>query len=188
MISSLKDCQKCLAGVSLIGLCSLLPTMALAQEDTAPPEARANDVASIDAIIATLYEVISGPTEDRDWDRFRSLFAPGARLIPTRGKEEGGAEARVSTVEGYVQGSGRYFKENPFYESEIARTTESFGNITHAFSTYETRRAPGEAPFARGTNSIQLLKDVDRWWIVTIFWDNESPEKPIPGKYLPGEK
>jgi len=191
MTSRLKNRQNRLPDIALIAWCTLLltmATMALAQEDEAPPEARANDVASIDAMIATLYEVISGPAGDRDWDRFRSLFAPGARLIPTRGKEEGGAEARVSTVEGYVQGSGRYFKENPFYESEIARTTESFGNITHAFSTYETRRAPGEAPFGRGINSIQLLKDGDRWWIVTIFWDNESPEKPIPGKYLPGEK
>ena len=180
----MKNCQ---LGIAFVVSCTLLSPMSLAQENAEPPDARADDVVSIDAIIETLYEVISGPAGDRDWDRFRSLFAPDARLIPTRGTEGGGAEARVSTVEGYIQGSGRYFKENAFYESEVARTTESFGNITHAFSTYETRRPPAE-DVGRGVSSIQLLKDGDRWWIVTIFWVNESPEKPIPGKYLPGEK
>ena len=159
----------------------------LADEPETPPEAPASDVASIDAIIGALYEVVSGPAGDRDWDRFRSLFVAGARLIPTRSPEGGGAEARVSTVEDYIQGSGRYFKESDFYETEIARRTESFGNIAHAFSTFETRRGPGEAP-TRGINSIQLLKDGDRWWIVSVFWDNERPGKTIPQKYLPTEQ
>jgi hypothetical protein len=74
-----------------------------------------------------------------------------------------------------------------FYESEIARRTEVFGNIAHVFSTYESRRAKADAPFARGINSIQLLKDGDRWWIVTIFWDAEQPNKPIPPEYLPAK-
>lgn len=187
MTSCLKNRQVGMSLIAALVLGTLLPAMSIAQENAEPPEARADDVASIDAIIATLYEVISGPAGDRDWDRFRSLFAPDARLIPTSSHEDGGAEARVSTVEGYIEGSGRYFKENAFYESEIARTTESFGNIAHVFSTYETRRPPSE-DVARGINSIQLLKDGDRWWIVSIFWDNERPGKPIPSKYLPEEK
>src|SRR3954452_20665591 len=48
------------------------------------PEANPADVESIDAIIKAAYEVISGPAgQARDWDRERSLFWPGARLIPT---------------------------------------------------------------------------------------------------------
>ena len=50
------------------------------------------------------------------------------------------------------------------------------------WSSYESRRAPGEAPFARGINSMQLLKDGDRWWIVTIYWDSERPDNPLPEK------
>ena len=46
-----------------------------------PPPAKPADVASPDAILAATYDVISGPaTQKRDWDRFRSLFIPGARL------------------------------------------------------------------------------------------------------------
>jgi hypothetical protein len=176
------------AGAVLVVSCSFFPQEARGRENGGPRDARSEDVASIDAIIATVYEVISGPAGERDWDRFRSLFAPGGRLIPTRANEEGGAEARVGSVEDYIEGSGAYFKENAFYESEIARVTETFGNIAHAFSTYESRRAPGEAPFTRGINSFQLLKDGDRWWVVTIFWDGERRGNPIPAKYLPGEK
>jgi hypothetical protein len=29
------------------------------------------------------------------------------------------------------------------------------------------------------------LNDGKRYWIVNIFWDAESPEHPIPTKYLP---
>jgi hypothetical protein len=49
----------------------------------APPGPRASDVKSMDAIIAALYEVISGPAgQQRDWDRMRNLFVPGARSFP----------------------------------------------------------------------------------------------------------
>ena len=147
--------------------------------------ARPADVTSVDAIIRAVYDVISGPAGDRDWDRMRALFAPGARLIPIRVGDDGAAEARVNSLEEYIDASGAYFKENAFYETEIARTTESFGHLTHVFSTYESRHAPGEAPFARGINSIQLVRDGDRWWIVTIFWNNERPGEQIPEKYLP---
>ena len=72
-----------------------------------------------------------------------------------------------------------------FFEKEVARVTEQFGQIVHAFSTYESRHAPDDAkPFARGINSIQLMNDGKRWWIVTIFWQGEDEKKPLPEKYL----
>ena len=36
----------------------------------------------------------------------------------------------------------------------------------------------------RGINSIQLLKDQGRWWVVSIFWMAETEEFPIPSEYL----
>jgi hypothetical protein len=152
----------------------------------AAPQARPQDVASIDAIIGALYEVISGPAgQKRDWDRFLSLFAPGARLIPTGPTEAGGAAARILAPEDYRTRAAPGLEQNGFFENEIARTTESYGNIAHAFSTYESRRTADAAPFDRGINSIQLLKDGSRWWIVTVYWDAERTAGPIPAKYLP---
>src|SRR5215216_1186711 len=76
-------------------------TRAEAQQQTATstpaapqtPVANPADVASMDSIIAALYDVISGPAgKKRDWDRFRSLFAPGARLIPTGARRPPGTK------------------------------------------------------------------------------------------------
>jgi len=152
---------------------------------TTPPAARADDVASIDAIIAALYDVISGPAgQKRDWDRFHSLFVPGARLIPTGRSPAGEVRHRVQTPEDYQRTSGAALEERGFFEREIGRTVETFGNITHAFSAYDSRSTAEGAVFARGINSIQLLNDGRRWWIVSVFWDSESPSNPIPAKYL----
>jgi len=151
-----------------------------------PPAANASDVASMDSIVAALYDVISGPAgKKRDWDRFQSLFIPGARLIPTGKRQSGEIGSRVSTAEGYAAANSKFLEENGFFEKEIARRTESFGNIAHVFSTYESRHKAEDAkPFARGINSIQLMNDGKRWWIVTVFWQGEGPDNPLPEKYL----
>ena len=151
----------------------------------AAPAASPADVSSIDAIIAAVYDVISGPaTKKRDWDRMRSLFAPGARLIPT-GPRPTGFGSRVLTVDEYIERSSPFFEKEGFFEKEAARQTEQFGQIAHAFSTYESRHAADDAkPFQRGINSIQLMNDGKRWWILTIFWQAEDEKTPLPAKYV----
>ncbi|MDQ2975017.1 MAG: hypothetical protein M3R69_06365 [Acidobacteriota bacterium] len=73
-------------------------------ETPAPPAANPADANSIDAIIAAVYDVISGPAgKKRDWDRMRSLFVPGARLIPTGPRQTGGYGSRVLTVDEYIE-------------------------------------------------------------------------------------
>lgn len=157
-----------------------------ATSTTASPAANPADVSSIDAIIAAVYDVISGPAgKKRDWDRMRSLFIPGARLIPTGPRQGGGYGARAFSVEDYIERNSPFFEKEGFYETETARMTEQFGQIAHAFSTYDSKHAPADAkPFARGINSIQLMNDGSRWWIVTIFWQGEDEKNPLPEKYL----
>ena len=154
---------------------------------TAPiPAANPADVASIDAIVAAVYDVISGPAgKQRDWDRMRSLFAPGARLIPTGPRQTGGYGSRVVSVEDYISRNTPFFEKEGFFEREISRVTEQFGQIAHVFSTYDSKHAASDAkPFARGINSIQLMNDGKRWWILTIFWQGEDEKTPLPAKYL----
>jgi hypothetical protein len=158
-------------------------TPARAQAPAAP--AASADVQSVDHIVTALYGVISGPAgQARDWDRFRNLFAPGARLIPASPRRDGSAPAALSPDD-YVQRTSDNFLKNGFFETEIARRAETFGTVTHVFSTYESRRrAADEKPMARGINSIQVMKHADRWWIVTVMWDQERPDNPIPAQYL----
>lgn len=148
-----------------------------------PPLAGAADGDSTESVIRAVYEVISGPAGARDWQRFRALFAEGARLIPMRVTPEG-AVPRVMTPDEYAKSAGANFEKNAFFESEISRKVEAFGNIAHVFSTYESRRSFGEKPFARGINSFQLVKDGKSWKIMTILWDTEREGNPIPEKYL----
>lgn len=140
----------------------------------------------MDSIIAALYDVISGPAgKKRDWDRMRSLFVPGARLIPSGQRPGGGYGYRVGTVEDYITRSAPVLESRGFFETEVARHTDAFGNIAHVFSTYDSRHKAEDAkPFARGINSIQLLNDGKRWWIVTVFWQGEDEKNPLPEKYL----
>jgi hypothetical protein len=145
------------------------------------------DVASINAIIRATYDVISGPARKKpDWNRERSLFYPGARLIPTAsvpGRNDVDLEPQILDVEGYIARAEPLLEKAGFYETEIARRVERFGRIAHAWSTYESRHNPDDAkPFMRGINSIQLFYDESRWWIVSIYWQHD--EHPIPEKYL----
>ena len=150
-----------------------------------------SDVASIDAIIAAAYDVISGPAgKKRDWDRERSLFFPGARLIPTAvvaGRNDVDLAPLVLDVEGYIARVEPLFEKEGFYEKEVARRVEQFGQIAHVWSTYESRHDPKDsAPFMSGSNSMQLFNDGRRWWILSIYWQHGNPRQPIPEKYLQG--
>lgn len=141
------------------------------------PKARPEDVSSVDAIIKAFYTVPAGEKgEPRDWDRYASLFTPDARMIPARPDDKGNATAMFVTIAEYVDLNKSYFEKGGFRDSETHRKVEEFGHIAHVWSTFESRHAATDpAPYVRGINSIQLLKDGDRWWIVNVFWDFEGP-------------
>ena len=147
-------------------------------------EARAADVDSIEHIIAATYDAISGPAGPRDWDRFRSLFYSGARLIPSGRDKEGAVFARASTPDEYATRAQGFFSTAGFFEVSIANRVEVWDHMAHVWSTYESRHAKGEAPFARGINSFQLVNDGKRWWILSIYWEGEDKEHPLPDKYV----
>jgi len=164
------------------------PVGAPAQPAGPHPAAQAQpaDVASIDGVLTALYESISGPAgQPRDWDRLRSLCRPDTRFVAARELDDGRSAIFALSLEDYVMHNRKYFENGGFFEREAARRTETFGNIAHIWSTYESRRtADATEPYSRGIYSIQLLKDGDRWWLVSVFWDHERDGNPIPDKYL----
>ena len=150
-------------------------------------EANPADVSSIESTIKALYDVISGDAgKPRDWDRFRTLLYKDARLIPSgKNQETGVFGARALSGEDYIKRVEPVFAKDGFYEREVARQVEIYGNIAHVFSTYESFRSMSDKkPFMRGINSIQLINDGKRWWVLSIFWQAETPDNPIPKKYL----
>lgn len=144
----------------------------------------ADDVNAVDSIIEALYDVISGdPGTPRNWDRFRNLFIPEARLIPTSKNKEGKIEYRIITPDEYVALFSSRITAG-FFERELHRETESYGAIVHVFSTYETKEKKDGPVTNRGINSIQLFFDGDRYFVTNIFWSAESMGFPLPEKYL----
>lgn len=174
---------RALAAIAATTLLLAAPARAQTQ-----PAADPADVASIDAIMHAIYDVISGPVgQARNWDRWHSLFMPGARLIPTGKGPDGVVRSRVMSAAEYVSSNGDGLSSVGFMEIEIARRVEQFGNIAHVFSTYESKfTRNGEPATDRGINSVQLINDGSRWWVYTIMWDAERPDNPIPAKYLSG--
>ena len=151
----------------------------------ASPGSATDDVHSADAIIAALYKTISGPAgKRRDWDRFRSLFFSGARLAAVGRGPQGRPVPQVFTVDEYISRATPVFARTGFYENEIARRSQSYGHIKQVFSSYESRHSPGEKPFERGINAIQLFHDGQRWWLVNVEWEAETAQHPIPEEYL----
>ena len=152
------------------------------------PDANLADVKSPDAIVDAAYDVISVANEKKiDWDRFRSLFLPDARVIPTTRADGGRAGYQAFTVETYVKFGKRQVQqmvEQGFVEREIHAETERFGDIAHVFSTYESiHTAKGPEPVDRGINSFQLWYDGDRWWIMSLLWHTEREGAPVPERY-----
>jgi hypothetical protein len=161
------------------------------------PQPKTADVDSPEHILSALYDVISGPAhQPRDWNRMRSLFVPGARLIPVRIqpgtpnlKTSPNTDVLLLSIDDYIAIASAHMEADGFFEHSIHNDFAQFGNIVTVWSTYESRHAEADAkPFARGINSIQLLKDGGRYWIVDVYWDSERPETPIPAKYLPSGK
>jgi hypothetical protein len=156
------------------------------QASATPTAARLADVATPDAILAATYDVISGPPGKRDWDRFRSLFLPGARMAAVVKGKDGSLSAKSFTPEEYITFGDAYFMKSGFFEREASRHSDRYANIMQIFSTYESRHDIKDAsPFARGINSFQLFFDGKRWWVVDIFWQEETPDAPLPEEFLP---
>lgn len=160
----------------------LISTNSIAQSDK-----YLQKVKTLDSTIETLYSVISGEKgEARNWELFKYLFKPEAKLIPTGTNKKGVHMARYMTPQEYINTSGKWLVENGFFEKEVARSVHKFGNIAQVFTTYKAYKSNADQkPFMRGINSVQMLYDNNRWWIINIYWQHASNKHPIPKEFLP---
>ena len=184
---------------ALAAVLTLIATFAPAQTTRrrevareAPPPA---DAVSVDSIVAALYASVSHPPGGSpDFERMRGIFLYVGMLVPP---VKPGQEIMGTDIDGFSSrfqrgaAARKEKEEGPtgFFEREIARRQDCFGNVCQIFSTYESRHtASDDKPFERGINSIQLVRDGKRWWIASVAWDTEKPDLPIPPPYQPAAK
>jgi hypothetical protein len=149
------------------------PTATSSNNPANQPQA---DRVGISTAIKEVYAVISGPAgQARDWTRMRSLFTPDARLYAITANG-----LRGGTVEDYIRISGPQLTATGFTEREIGRRQEIYGNLAHAWSSYEGASADGKMK-VRGINSFQLVRQADgSWKIFSILWQPEGSNLPLP--------
>jgi hypothetical protein len=141
-----------------------------------------SDEAEIREVIRTVYAMISGPAGPRDWSRHYDYFHPDCRQIRTGMGDDDKPWATILSPEEYRENTTAHFNENAFYEIELNCEVRVFGNMAHAWSSYEARtRLDIDEPERRGINSIQFFKDVSgRWRIISMIWDNEREGLGLP--------
>jgi len=147
-------------------------------------EPRLDDVGSIDGMIKAWYDIVTVPKgQTPDWGRDHTLYIDDIRFVEIRQRKDGLVPHIVSHQQ--FADESAPIAVGGFYEREIHRVTERFGNIAHVWSTYESRRSADGPVIARGINSIELFYDGRRWWIANAVWDEETPTRPLPKEYLP---
>lgn len=137
------------------------------------------DQAAIDALLEALYQVISFDEDSEpDWPRMRSLFSRHARI--TRITPDG---TDYLDLEGFQDMAKETFDlgvYTRFFEIEVLRDERRFGGLAHVLSAYETRHSPTALePFARGVNSLQLIRESDGWKVLSLCWDEERLDNPL---------
>jgi hypothetical protein len=135
-----------------------------------------------DSLIHLFYKVLSGPAGERNWELYKSLYHEKAIMGSIGPDAQGHQKYKSFTPAEYIERNGAFFRRRDFYIEEIHHSTGQFGDIMHIFSTYQYRLEGGTQgqQKGRGINCIQLIRDADRWWIISIQWTNERPDLPIP--------
>ncbi|MGB6689565.1 MAG: hypothetical protein WBE76_17155 [Terracidiphilus sp.] len=173
------------AFVLLLAFGALAPGLsAHAQQPAAAAQAPAcQPTGTLDQLIKAIDAAVSGPA-DKDRACFRDVMLPDARLMPIVKSADGSFAPRILTVDGWID-AVRKRGSQVFYERQVKVSTETWGHMAHLWSTYETRATPDGKPEVRGINSIQAVFDGQRWKVISILWQAETPAEPVPEKYLP---
>ena len=142
---------------------------------------RNGEFATIDALMAALYDSISGPPGGQDFELSRRACHPDVRLVRTRLDEAGKPFALSFSGDEYEANARALLADIPFYEVETRRRVVRFGNVAQVFSAYEARTARGGGELIkRGMNCAHLFDDGTRWWLMHMIWDDEREGVEVP--------
>ena len=170
-----------------VAVCLLLATALTSQANAQVPnqttQTTNQDLTSPEAIVLAFFFAGSGPAGPRDFDRMRSLFAPGSRVLNVRRPQTGPTTHVSRSIDEYIDGSREYLGTNGNFEKMTKTWVERYANLAHVFCSFEARKSPTEEVSYRGVGSFQLLWDGQRWWILTAYWQGEGPDEPLPQKY-----
>lgn len=148
-----------------------------------------SDVSTLDGIIKAFYESVSFSSGSQpNFRRFRTLFHPQGMVVPS--KVDKMMPQSVLDIDSFIKNSVENIvltgmERKGSIVGEIARRTLTFGNIAHIFSTFQTKNKQEETkPQQRGVYSIQMIRESHRWWVISLIWETERQDMPLPKAYL----
>lgn len=138
-------------------------------------DAAAHTQRQLDYLMKSFYEVISfeeGGTPD--WETMQTLFSTHARIA--RVTPEAIDYLDLNDFRNMAEEMIEVGAFTSFYEREVARRAERYGQVMHVASAYETKISPDAADFIeRGINSLQLVRESGEWKILSLCWDDHAP-------------
>ncbi len=147
--------------------------------------ARPEDVSSPEAIVKASFASESGPAgTPRQWARERTLFDPNTISIAA-GPEAGTGKLdprRWTTLQQYADALDAYEVKTGFVDRPLACITNKRAFVATVTCGYEA--SENGKVVERGVDMFQLYSDGKRWWILSVVWDKESPDNPIPPELL----
>ena len=150
----------------------------------APPAPSCLPTTTLEELIKAIDDGVSGPA-GKDRACMRELLLPEARLAPIAKAEDGSFAPHLLTLDAWTD-NVRKRGDAVLYEHQVKVSSETYGHIAHLWSTYELHIGkPDGPPQVRGINSIQAAFDGKRWRILEILWQAETPDLPVPARYLP---
>lgn len=136
---------------------------------TAPaPEPAGGDRFDVEATVLASYNVVSGPAGRRDWDRFKDLFAPTARIVNA-------ADGSSVTPDELANAWTAELNAHDFFQRPVETRVDVAGNAAQVLSRYESRhKATDEQPYARGVKLVQLIRTAEGWRIQSLVWQDDA--------------
>jgi len=124
----------------------------------------------IEEVLTTFYEIISGnKSEQRDWDKFRALFYPGALLYPNSVTSNPTGSKGIE-IDEYISNLNHFLSQNNFFEKGSITQFIIENNIASVISTYESKRSTSEQPFKQGVNFVHFICVEGKWKITSMIW------------------
>jgi len=166
------------------GTALLLLGLAACRTSAADPPVEA--VAAVDRTLEALYRSFCFDAGGQaDWDGMRSLFADGASFVAPI--HDGGTPRAVRADE-FVRDFRTWIADSEFgrtglHERIVRARIDLFGTIAHAFVTFEGFVPPDGEVTTRGVDSIQLVKDGERWLVASFSTQYESENAPLPARF-----
>ncbi|MGQ1787797.1 hypothetical protein [Saccharicrinis sp. GN24d3] len=138
---------------------------------------------SIKGIVKEVLNIISGEEgKERNWDAFRNLFLPTARMTVVYHDEDHPIPIETVSVDEFIAHLSDEYYQKGFTEYELGKAVDEYNGIAHVFQSFYAKDS--ESKEERGINSYQLVYHSERWWIANLVWTGDSNGVKIPKKYL----